>query len=440
MRQRAGRLGIVLALVVLAAACDWTTVGFDASRSGWNAPDTAITPANVATLTQKWKAALGSTSGSEPVVAGGRVFASSSPDGTVTAGALHAFDAKGVTGCTGAAPAICNPLWSVTSPPIGLQTNGPTVSPPVVAGPNVVAGYRNINPGGSFTGMNAYAVSSGTSAFGAAPGGAGSPVVTGGVIYAGVTKVARPIPITTLDYVAAFDATNGSTKFVATDQDGRAFWAPAVSGGVLFAVSGAQLAAFDAAGVANCGTNAPPAFGGTVVAPKFCFPLWTAGIANHNLGQPSVANGSVYVADSEGLVSAFRASGCGAATCNPTWTGETGTAALGSVAATGTSVFVGSTDGKLSAFPAKGCGQATCAPTWTASGGAGAPAVAGGVLFTASSDGHLRAFNAAGCGKATCTPLLDTIVGTPLRGAPAISDGRVFVTDAAGVLHAYGLP
>jgi len=37
-------------------------VGFDASRSGWNAPDTALTPANVGTLTQKWTAALGSTS------------------------------------------------------------------------------------------------------------------------------------------------------------------------------------------------------------------------------------------------------------------------------------------------------------------------------------------------------------------------------------------
>jgi hypothetical protein len=62
------------------------------------------------------------------------------------------------------------------------------------------------------------------------------------------------------------------------------------------------------------------------------------------------------------------------------------------------------------------------------------------VLFTASSDGHLRAFDAAGCGQATCSPLLDANVGTPLKGAPAIGDGRVFVTDTAGVLHAYGLP
>src|SRR5262249_49414066 len=161
-------------------ACDWTTVGFSAARSGWNAPDTTITPANVGTLTQRWKAALGSTSGSDPVVAGGRVFASSSPAGTVTAGALHAFDAKRVTGCSAPAPSTCTPLWSVTTPPGGFQTRGPTVTPPLVIGTNVAVGYRNIDPGGSFTWMAAYSTSSGTSAFSAAAGGSGSPVATGG--------------------------------------------------------------------------------------------------------------------------------------------------------------------------------------------------------------------------------------------------------------------
>jgi hypothetical protein len=440
MRQRAGRLGIVLALVVLAAACDWTTVGFDASRSGWNAPDTAITPANVSGLTQRWKAALGSTSGSEPVVAGGRVFASMSATDTATTAALRAFDAKGMTGCTGSAPATCSPLWSVTTAPIGLQTRGPNVTPPVVIGTNVVVGYRNLNPGGSFTSMAAYAVSSGTYAFGTGPGGLGAPVGTGGVIYAGVTKVVRPIPITTVDYLAAFDATNGSTRFVATDQDGGAFREPAVSGGVLFAVGGLELAAFDASGVTNCGTNAPPVWAGSVTAPRFCLPLWTSGVADRDFGPPSVANGSVYVTDSQGVVSAFPAKGCRAATCAPTWTGQAGTAALGTVAVTGTSVFVGSTDGKLYAFPAKGCGSATCSPTWTAAGGAGAPSIAGDVVFTASADGHLRAFDARGCGASTCSAKADIDVGSPLRGAPAVSDGRVFVTDSAGVLHAYGLP
>src|SRR3954466_7326258 len=121
---------MIMALVILAAACDWTTVGFDASRSGWNAPDTAITPANVGTLTQRWKAALGSPSGSEPVVAGGRVFASSNASGDGTTGALRAFDAKGVTSCTGASPATCTPLWSVSFPPSSLFASVQLLSPP----------------------------------------------------------------------------------------------------------------------------------------------------------------------------------------------------------------------------------------------------------------------------------------------------------------------
>ena len=116
------------------------------------------------------------------------------------------------------------------------------------------------------------------------------------------------------------------------------------------------------------------------------------------------------------------------------------TDALGTVAVTDTSVFVASTDGKLSAFPAKGCGATTCTPTWTAPSAGGPPSVAGSVLFVGSADGHLRAFDARGCGAATCTPKWDTDVGAALWNAPAVSDGRVFVTDSAGVLHAYGLP
>jgi hypothetical protein len=432
---------MVVALVVLAAACDWTTVGFDASRSGWNAPDTAITPANVGTLTQRWKAALGSTSGSDPVVAGGRVFASMSATDVATTASLRAFDASGVAGCTGAPPATCSPLWSVSYPPAGLQPKGPQLSAPTVNGANVLVGLGSIQPGVSYTSIQAYATESGASAFGAGPGGAQSIAVAHGRFYASVQHVTRPYPLETVNYLAAFDAKTGTEQFVATDGGGVVgFSAPAISNGVLFAVISGWVVAFDAAGVTNCSANPPPAWVGHVTAPKFCSPLWYGGSVDGRFGQPSVANGLVYVTDSQGVVSAFPAQGCGASTCAPTWTGQAGTAALGTVAVTGTSVFVGSTNGKLYAFPAKGCGAATCNPTWTASGGAGAPAVAGRVLFTASSDGHLRAFDAAGCGQATCSPLLDANVGTPLKGAPAIGDGRVFVTDTAGVLHAYGLP
>jgi hypothetical protein len=432
---------MVVALVVLAAACDWTTVGFNANRSGWNAPDTAITPANVGTLTQRWKATLGSTSASDPVVAGGKVFASSNAVGGV-AGALRSFDAKGVAGCTGAAPATCAPLWSVDYPPEPILPNTTTtVSAPTVTGGKVAVGVQTLNRFGG-TGIGVYDANTGTSAFSAAGGGYPSLVATTGRIYSSVTAIGQRNPaFISVTYLGVVDATTGAVQFVATNEYGSAFGDPAIASGRLFAVTGNSLQVFDAAGSTGCSPYHPPAWpDGVVNAPKYCYPLWSATLPNVAYSRPTVANGFVYVGDSAGTVSAVPANGCGASTCNPTWTGQAGTAAFGTVAVTGTSVFVGSTDGKLYAFPAKGCGAATCAPTWTAPGAAGAPSIAGDVLFSASNDGHLRAFDANGCGKATCTPLWDTNVGTPLRGAPAISDGRVFVTDTAGTLHAYGLP
>ena len=92
--EAAGGSGRVLvSLVVVAAACDWTTVGFDASRSGFNSLDKAITVENVGALCE-WTAALATAAGSDPVVAGGKVFATSSPTGNVTTGAHQSYDAR----------------------------------------------------------------------------------------------------------------------------------------------------------------------------------------------------------------------------------------------------------------------------------------------------------------------------------------------------------
>lgn len=434
---------MVVALVVVAAACDWTTVGFDASRSGWNAPDTALTPANVATLTQKWTAALGSTSGSDPVVVGGKVFASSSAV-DATAGALRSFDAKGVTGCTGPSPATCTPLWSVDYPPGDIFPNLPTtVSAPTVTGGIVAVGLQTLHRFGG-TAIAAYNAGTGAPAFSATGGGYPSLAAASGRIFASVTAIGQRSPaFISVTYLAAVDAVTGATHFVATNESGSSFSDPAIANGGLFAVAGGGvLQAFDAAGSTGCSQFHSPAWPDNIVfAPKFCYPLWSATLPNASYARPTVANGLVYVGDSAGTVSAFRAAGCGAPTCAAIWTGQAGTSAS-TLAVTGTSVFVGSSDGHLYAFPAKGCGKATCSPTWTATTGpaVGAPSIAGSVLFVGSSDGHLRAFGANGCGKQTCTPLWDTNVGTPLRGAPAVSDGRVFVTDTAGTLHAYGLP
>ena len=67
------------------------------------------------------------------------------------------------------------------------------------------------------------------------------------------------------------------------------------------------------------------------------------------------------------------------------------------------------------------------------------PSVAGSVLFAGSEDGHLYAFDATGCGRVTCTSKWAGVTRATVRTAPVISDGRVFVTDDTGTLHAFAL-
>lgn len=125
----------------------------------------------------------------------------------------------------------------------------------------------------------------------------------------------------------------------------------------------------------------------------------------------------------------------------------------GAPALAGGMLFTAGTGGysvpdRLHAYPAAGCGAATCPPAWSAEvdtlPNVGAPllqpAVAGGVVYLAGEGGILYAFDAAGCGAATCEPLWSASVGSEITGAPAVSNGRVYVGTADGRLVAFGLP
>jgi outer membrane protein assembly factor BamB len=86
---------------------------------------------------------------------------------------------------------------------------------------------------------------------------------------------------------------------------------------------------------------------------------------------------------------------------------------------------------------------ATGALKWAA--GAGSvrvqPAVAGGVVFTGAQDGTVMAFAAAGCGQPFCGPLWTVDTGdAAITGAPAVNQGRLYVGTADDRLLAYGLP
>ena len=79
--------------------------------------------------------------------------------------------------------------------------------------------------------------------------------------------------------------------------------------------------------------------------------LWGAGGLGTLAVQPAVAGGVVYVAGNDGVVRAFDAAGCGAASCSPLWQADTGDSAItGDPAVSNGRLLVGTQDGRVVAF------------------------------------------------------------------------------------------
>lgn len=453
MQKRVWWFAMLGALVLVTAACDWSMVGFNAGRSGFNFFEKAITPTNVGALTETWRAAPGSGT-SAPVVGGGRLFVTTQPVGT-TAGGLSAYNATGA-GCAGAAPATCSPIWSKTFET--QKGSHPPISPPLLTRSYVSASGtldirslaqipRNTSiyttnverSGGSFD------PASGLAATGETRDGAAPSASAGDAIF-GYRRDAFPYIVLVLYYAATYvlasvPADEGSS-FSIRGQEGIygnpdfIGSAPAVADGNLFITRPGELQTYDAHGRVSCAQ---------VFAwhDNVCTPMWTGTLSHPGTfdGMPAVARDRVYAPALDGAVEVFDSTGCGATTCAPLWTAHAGSSHIAPVSVTDDTLFAASDDGHLYAFDAAGCGAATCQPKWSADLGSAvhAPSVAGSVLFTGSEDGHLYAFDANGCGHPTCTPLWTGNVGAPIRTAPVISDGRVFVTDTAGTVHAFGL-
>ncbi len=453
------RFTILLTLLVLvAAACDWSMVGFNAGRSGFNLFEKKITPANIGGLTETWYAALGSGT-SAPVVGNGRLFVTTGRSADAIGG-LQAYDAAGTT-CTGAAPATCSPIWSkMFALPASTETAFGAISPPLLTDSYVAVDTALVDysyfylpgrqplqyvsnlryAGGSFDPASGAPVA-GQTRTGIAPA-----AEVDGAVY-GYRRTTHDLLF--LGYNLRYDVTyliasvpgDQGSSFSIRNQPVGAFAtfvgsAPAVSAGALFVMRPGELQAYDARGRDHCATVA-------VDADNECLPMWT-GTLRHPAtfdGMPAVAKGRVYAPALDGAVEVFDTAGCGAAACESLWTAQAGSSHLGPVSVTDDTLFAASDDGHLYAFDATGCGVATCEPKWSSDLGSPvhAPSVAGSVLFTGSEDGHLYAFIAAGCDRPTCTPVWTGNVGAPIHTAPVISDGRVFVTDASGTLHAFGL-
>ncbi len=94
--------------------------GFGPAHTGFNPFETKIGVSNVSGLQEKWTAQAGEFNPSAVAVANGVAFVGGRGNGTV-----YAFDAKGVTNCSGS-PTTCAPLWSFSAPTISF--GAPSVS------------------------------------------------------------------------------------------------------------------------------------------------------------------------------------------------------------------------------------------------------------------------------------------------------------------------
>jgi len=286
-----------------------------------------------------WTAATGAAIYSSPAVVNGVVYIGSSDD------KLYAFDAKGVKGCSGT-PKTCQPLWTA---PTGGRI---TYSAPAVVNGVVYIGSEDH----SLYAFDAHGVTncSGTPKIcmplWTAPTGNAvysSPAVVNGVVYVGSQD----------HNLYAFDAT-GVTNCSGTPKICTPLWmaptaggvqsSPAVANGVVYVGSeDDNLYAFDANGVTGCS--------GT---PTTCSPLWTATITAFPIdSSPTVENGVVYVGSSNQEVQAYDASGtinCSGTpkVCTPLWhtPSQSGGTIYDSPIVVNGTLYYGSGNGSVYAF------------------------------------------------------------------------------------------
>ncbi len=221
-----------------------------------------------------------------PAVANGRVFATYTRPGVSV---VEAFDAAGVTGCSGS-PKSCSPLWTG-------NTGGGSV-PAIADGIVYVGGSPTALPAFDAAGINGCSGTPTTCTplwtLTDASGLTSPPALANGVAYVG----------TFAGGLLAFDAKgvngcSGSPKtcaplWHATVGSGLAN-PPSVANGVVYAsANDGSIRAFDAAGVSGCSGS-----------PKTCSSLWST-MLGAVPGSPIVARGTVYIPTADGNVRAYR--------------------------------------------------------------------------------------------------------------------------------------
>lgn len=434
MRTRPVALALCAVLSMVAAApagaappaaprSAWTQEGRDAAGTSWNPEEDVLVAATVADVRPLWRAprpaqpggGLTANDGSEPVVAGGRLFVEE--DGHVTA---YAAD-----GCGEAAGHRCPPRWVTPD----LAVDGST--PAYAAGSLLVAS---------------------TAAFGATS-----------TVYAidpatGAERWRLPLdpPAPHSGYVDVVAA--GDLAYLSVQQQVTVFaaggcgeavcsplWSvrvadatvhePKVAGGVLYVAvrpgggDEGYVAAFDAGGCGEAVCTTPQWRTET-------FPL---------AGSPAVGATTLFHPRLDRTVAAFPAAGCGGPVCPAAWATTPADSFQFTVAVTDEWLVTGWGSG-VGAYDVGGCGLAACRPAWRGAGGGHEVSVAGDLVWTRenSQESEVFAFRLDGCRRSPCQPVATLDYRSSKRagaweGAAVVVDGRAYVHYVTGVV-VYGLP
>jgi outer membrane protein assembly factor BamB len=418
---------------------NWSERGFDPANTGFNPFENVIGLSNVSELSVAWSGPIGDVSGASPAEVDGVVYFGSKDKH------LYAFDAAGVTNCSGT-PKVCQPLWTAKTGRIDGT-------------PAVANGVLYIGANGK---LNAFDAAGVTNCSGTPKTclplwtsdlreiSTSSPVVVDGVVYIGGGNAPAKL--------YAFDAA-GVTNCSGTPKRCTPLWtgmtsgksllfsSPAVANGVVYMGSqtnhGGGFDAFDAAGVTHCS--------GT---PKTCQPLWSADTGSVYASTPAVADGKVFITSANFSLFAFDAAGgshCRGMPkwCKPLWTSDTQDAVNSPAVANGV-VYVGSLNG-VDAYGVAGVTNCSgskhrrCSPLWT--GPTAGPtesglAIANGVLYVGTRIGDLYAFDADGvvnCSGGLCDPVWAGTTGAPFVVGPIVVNGVLFAA-TSGNLYAFSLP
>ena len=117
--KRMGKLRATMVIVLaLALSGCWTQFRGGPTHTGFQPFEGSINVANVANLTEAWTGTTGGAIWSSPAVVGGVAYVGSDD------GHLYAFDAAGVTNCSGT-PKSCAPLWTAATG--GFARSSPAV-------------------------------------------------------------------------------------------------------------------------------------------------------------------------------------------------------------------------------------------------------------------------------------------------------------------------